>query len=187
MSVPKRLRFEILRRDNFTCRYCGASAPDVHLTVDHVLPVALGGGDEATNLVAACRDCNAGKSSINPDQPLVDQVSEDAIRWARAITVASQAMSGSVRTAAKYRRDIYKAWREWDDDARFLPSDAEMMCGYWHRIGIPVSVVVDAIDIAWSREHIRPRDVWRYTNGIMKNRIRDIEEHAHSLIEAGEI
>jgi 5-methylcytosine-specific restriction endonuclease McrA len=32
--IPRRLRFEILRRDGHTCRYCGAQAPDVPLTVD---------------------------------------------------------------------------------------------------------------------------------------------------------
>lgn len=36
MAVSKRLRYEILRRGNHTCRYCGASAPDVPLRVDHV-------------------------------------------------------------------------------------------------------------------------------------------------------
>ena len=56
MAVSKRTRFEVLRRDNHTCRYCGQSAPDVKLTVDHVLPVALGGHDDPTNLVAACKD-----------------------------------------------------------------------------------------------------------------------------------
>ncbi|AWN05089.1 HNH endonuclease [Gordonia phage Easley] len=40
MAVSKRLRYEILRRDNHTCRYCGATAPDVPLTVDHVVPVS---------------------------------------------------------------------------------------------------------------------------------------------------
>lgn len=58
MAVSKRLRYEILRRDNHTCRYCGATAPDVKLTVDHVVPVALGGSDVPTNLVAACDACN---------------------------------------------------------------------------------------------------------------------------------
>ena len=85
MAVSKRLRYEILRRDNYSCRYCGASAPDVRLTVDHVTPVSLGGRDEAGNLVAACVDCNAGKSSSNPDAPLVGNVSDDAIRWSKAI------------------------------------------------------------------------------------------------------
>ena len=57
MPVSKRLRYEILRRDNHACRYCGGTAPDVVITVDHVVPVALGGSDDAGNLVAACKDC----------------------------------------------------------------------------------------------------------------------------------
>jgi hypothetical protein len=63
MAVSKRLRYEILRRDSYTCRYCGASAPDVPLRVDHVTPVALGGADHPSNLVTSCEDCNSGKSS----------------------------------------------------------------------------------------------------------------------------
>ena len=85
MAVSKRLRFEVLRRDNHACRYCGGSAPDVTLTVDHVVPVALGGSDDPSNLVAACRDCNSGKSSVPPDAVLVSDVSQDALRWARAM------------------------------------------------------------------------------------------------------
>lgn len=63
MAVSKRLRYEVLRRDNHTCRYCGATAPDVPLRVDHVTPVALGGTDTPDNLVTACEPCNSGKSS----------------------------------------------------------------------------------------------------------------------------
>ena len=40
MAVSKRLRYEVLRRDNHTCRYCGAQAPDVKLTVDNMAPYA---------------------------------------------------------------------------------------------------------------------------------------------------
>lgn len=47
MSITKRMRFEVLRRDSSTCRYCGQSAPDVKLHVDHVRPAALGGDDSA--------------------------------------------------------------------------------------------------------------------------------------------
>lgn len=57
MAVSKRTRFEVLRRDNHTCRYCGQAAPDVKLTVDHVTPVALGGTDDPANLVTACAEC----------------------------------------------------------------------------------------------------------------------------------
>ncbi len=63
MAVSKRTRFEVLRRDNFTCRYCRST--EGALTIDHVIPVALGGTDDPDNLVAACHDCNAGKGSIS--------------------------------------------------------------------------------------------------------------------------
>ena len=56
------LRFAVLRRDQFTCRYCGCQAPNVQLEVDHLLPVSQGGDDAIGNLVTACWDCNRGKS-----------------------------------------------------------------------------------------------------------------------------
>lgn len=65
MSRPRRrARFAILARDNFTCRYCGRKAPNVELVVDHVVPIAAGGTNDDDNLVAACVDCNAGKSDL---------------------------------------------------------------------------------------------------------------------------
>ena len=66
MAVTKRTRFEVLRRDGNRCRYCGASAADSPLTIDHVLPTALGGTDDPSNLVAACKDCNTAKKSSLP-------------------------------------------------------------------------------------------------------------------------
>jgi excisionase family DNA binding protein len=59
-----RLRFSVLQRDGFTCRYCGRKAPDVELRVDHIVPVAQGGTDHPDNLCAACTDCNAGKADL---------------------------------------------------------------------------------------------------------------------------
>jgi len=62
MSLSKILRFEIFKRDDFTCRYCGKKPPGVVLEIDHVIPVVEGGGNEAANLVTSCFDCNRGKS-----------------------------------------------------------------------------------------------------------------------------
>ena len=42
-SITKSVRFEVFKRDGFKCQYCGASAPDVILEVDHIVPVAEGG------------------------------------------------------------------------------------------------------------------------------------------------
>ncbi|NBQ49281.1 MAG: HNH endonuclease [Marivivens sp.] len=60
-SIGKKKRFEIFARDEFTCRYCGDQPPNVQLVIDHVRPVAEGGGNDATNLITACFDCNSGK------------------------------------------------------------------------------------------------------------------------------
>lgn len=60
--LSKRQRFEVFKRDSFTCQYCGQSAPDVVLNADHIIPVSKGGTDKVTNLVTACFDCNSGKS-----------------------------------------------------------------------------------------------------------------------------
>ena len=75
MPVSKSLRFEVLRRDQFTCRYCGSKAPDVQLHVDHVVPAALGGPDAPENLVTACVDCNAGKANRSLDEDTVSDLS----------------------------------------------------------------------------------------------------------------
>jgi hypothetical protein len=61
VPVRSRLRFEVFKRDKFTCQYCGKKAPDVVLHVDHIQPVVAGGANDLLNLVAACVDCNLGK------------------------------------------------------------------------------------------------------------------------------
>jgi hypothetical protein len=60
-----RLRFLVLQRDGFRCRYCGRGPEDgTVLHVDHVVPKAQGGRDDMDNLVTACRECNLGKSDV---------------------------------------------------------------------------------------------------------------------------
>lgn len=55
------LRFSVLERDKFTCQYCGQSAPDARLEVDHINPVSNGGNDNEDNLITSCYACNRGK------------------------------------------------------------------------------------------------------------------------------
>lgn len=65
--IPKRTRFEVFKRDKFTCQYCGRKSPEVTLEVDHIKPVAEGGTNDILNLITACFDCNRGKSKIRLD------------------------------------------------------------------------------------------------------------------------
>ncbi len=61
-SLSKKIRFEVFKRDKFTCQYCGKVAPNVVLEVDHIKPVAIGGLNDILNLITSCNDCNGGKS-----------------------------------------------------------------------------------------------------------------------------
>ena len=87
-QLSEKKRFEIFKRDFFTCQYCGATPPSVVLHVDHIHPVADGGGNEEHNLVTACEACNLGKSS-NPlfDRPksLADRAEEIKEREAQML------------------------------------------------------------------------------------------------------
>jgi 5-methylcytosine-specific restriction endonuclease McrA len=62
ISLSKR---EILRRDDFTCQYCGRKMR--HLTIDHIIPRHQGGPHTWQNLVAACMPCNRRKGGKSPD------------------------------------------------------------------------------------------------------------------------
>lgn len=63
VSVPKRMRFRVMRRDGFRCQLCGLGQQDgVKLEVDHKVPVAKGGKTDERNLWTLCHPCNNGKS-----------------------------------------------------------------------------------------------------------------------------
>lgn len=66
-AVSTRTRFEIFKRDEFTCAYCGQTPPAVILHVDHIVPVSKGGDASLLNLITACSKCNMGKSNIPLD------------------------------------------------------------------------------------------------------------------------
>ena len=62
-DVPRAQRLLILKRDSFTCAYCGERGTASSLHIDHVFPVALGGKNDPANLRAACGDCNRRKGA----------------------------------------------------------------------------------------------------------------------------
>jgi len=82
-QVSKRTRFEIFKRDAFACQYCGAHPPTAILHVDHIVPVAKGGGNESDNLITSCDRCNLGKAAVSLSsvpKSLADKAAEVAER-----------------------------------------------------------------------------------------------------------
>jgi len=58
------IRYNVLKRDNFSCQICGITAKDgAKLQVDHIIPVSKGGKTVMSNLQTLCERCNIGKSN----------------------------------------------------------------------------------------------------------------------------
>lgn len=190
MAVSKRLRYEVLRRDNHACRYCGATAPDVKLTVDHVVPTALGGSDDPTNLVTACAPCNSGKSASTPDAPLVGDVAADALRWARAMARAAQLDHDAWHEQDSLIWTFEREWNEWQtpEGKPFLELGHEhhQTLRNLHRAGLGYVDLRYATIEAMNARHIPAGRIWRYFAGICWRLVEQRRETASSLIQAEE-
>lgn len=60
-GINIRKRYEILKRDNFSCVLCGNTAKNALLEIDHIAPVVKGGDNDLDNLRTLCVLCNRGK------------------------------------------------------------------------------------------------------------------------------
>ena len=100
--ITKTVRFEIFKRDGFTCSYCGAHPPAVILHVDHIHPAAKDGTNDPDNLVTACEDCNQGKAAR-----LLSAVPQSLAQKAKLIREREAQIAGyrTAIDAARVRQD----------------------------------------------------------------------------------
>lgn len=184
MAVSKRLRYEIFRRDNYTCRYCGASAPDVQLTVDHVIPEALGGRDAPSNLVTACADCNSGKTSIAPDAAVVDEVDRRAEEWASAMQQAATERAAQRTDRTAIDEEFMRHWNHWNAQGVTVPVGP----GWNHTIhryldaGLTIEDILELIPAAMNGP-AADTNVWKYFCGCLKRRLIEAQERAAELLD----
>ncbi len=181
MAVSKRLRYEILRRDNFTCQYCGAKAPDVNLVVDHVAPKALVKDDSASNLVAACPDCNKGKTSMAPDAPLVAAVNEKAAQYAVALNRVIEQRQAKQTDDTQLVRWFDKMWCGWTSTPMDRDGNWESSVLRFRAIGLTPEFIERAVNSAMGNRRISGRNVWSYFCGICWNEVKDIQAEAAAL------
>ncbi len=62
-QIDQRVSWEVFRRDNFTCVYCGAD--DVPMTIDHIVLWEHMGDTVPNNLNCSCKKCNKTRGSMN--------------------------------------------------------------------------------------------------------------------------
>lgn len=73
-AVHRKLRYAISGaiqqkvwvRDGLKCMYCAKPMGEVQLTIDHFVPLELGGANQPNNYLSACRKCNKSKGNKVP-------------------------------------------------------------------------------------------------------------------------
>ncbi len=66
--APAFSKGKLLRRDRFTCAYCGQLFAEWDLQCEHIVPLSRGGRWSWMNLVSACAACNGRKADRTPEQ-----------------------------------------------------------------------------------------------------------------------
>lgn len=184
-KLSKRLRFEVLRRDGHRCRYCGAGPEEKPLQVDHVIPEALGGTNDPSNLATACEPCNGGKSSTTPDAPTVDQVADDALRWSAAMQAAAQLKEQEIEFQDKLRHWFMEEWLSYTPRVP-LPGDWEYAIDRLDAAGLNVALFLEAIKATMRARGVLAENRFRYFCGVAWNMIKDLQQSAQEILVDGE-
>jgi len=167
--IGKKMRFEVFKRDKFTCQYCGRKAPDVILEVDHIKPVAEGGKNTILNLITSCRDCNRGKGKVRLEE------NEEVVKQQDRLQELAE------------KREQMKMLLDWRNElADFMDNQAAELNEYIGKLTgwrctesglaklknllsrFSFQEVIEAIDISYSRYYTPGRD---YTWDIAFNKI----------------
>jgi hypothetical protein len=201
--MSKRVRFEVFKRDKFTCGYCGRHPPDVLLHVDHITAVANGGTDDPLNLVTACSDCNLGKAAVRLTSvaPSLEAQAEDALERAEQIRAYAEMVAQAQTARADVAAAYYKAFNLsletgcGEDPPPLQPLDSEIATMRNFAAKLTAEELFEAIEIAktaatykphlrtamrpdgpskWTVSNLDAR--WRYFCGICWKKIRDREE-----------
>ncbi len=98
-------RRNLFARDRNQCQYCGQFFPTSELSIDHVKPRSLGGGDSWENLVCACIRCNARKGGRTPDQARMKLIRKPVMPKRNPLI------------ALRLGQDRYASWRAFLDNA----------------------------------------------------------------------
>jgi hypothetical protein len=189
-AVPRRLRFEVLRRDGHRCRYCGAGPENAKLTVDHVIPQALGGLSVPENLVTACDPCNSGKASVPADAPTVAGADERALLWREAIIAAGDDLRGERILLQMDVDQVTEAWRGWrrECDGQEVPHavDWEQSIRRWLAYGVPAMDLVELIPRAMEKQLDSFTDArWRYFCGCVWRHLDQVNDRALEIAGGG--
>lgn len=67
-AVMTARRAKIFAKTNGACFYCKKTYAPETMHIDHMTPIARGGSDRMSNLIAACRSCNFKKRAMTAEE-----------------------------------------------------------------------------------------------------------------------
>lgn len=174
-STGKKLRFEILKRDGFSCQYCGRHPPTVLLHVDHIIAVSQGGKDDADNLVTACQDCNLGKGArALSSTPESLQAKAEQIAEAEAQLRGYQALM--LEKASRQEDELWQvADVLWPGSPQRGANRRDLLSikHFLRRLG--VFEVLELAELSFVRQPAGGKSQWLYFCACCWRRIREIE------------
>jgi hypothetical protein len=179
VSVGKRRRFEVLKRDGFRCHYCGATACGAALEVDHVVPKSKGGTDDPANLITACYNCNRGKSNVRLDERQIPEGAGDPKRLkehAEQIRAYLAAQLEVDNARAEVRDYFVRHWCEYVDRDGCPTVLVAALPGLTARY--PFNWLIESADAVGSRTDLRTlTSKAKYFYGCLRRR-REGDRHA---------
>lgn len=166
-SISTKTRFDIFKRDNFTCLYCGSVPPSVVLHIDHIVPVAKGGGNEKTNLATSCSSCNLGKGA----RPLTSYESDTSHKLEEIKEREKQLKGYYKLVEAQNKRIESECWRVFAVFMDCSPhDDMSVPTGWFRSVKMFVNKIgfyetLEAMEIAKSRTGA-DYQIFRYFCGV---------------------
>lgn len=177
MSLSKSLRFEIFKRDSFTCQYCGRQTPTAVLEVDHIIPKAEGGTDDPNNLITACRDCNRGKGAVPLSIQRIKDTRKEEIICERERQEQIELYEAFIRQKRQEEEQTIEMFGEYWSfmcDDEYELSDREKASLRKFLRSLTYREIREAMEIAAQRiPKSRIHDRFRYFCGICHNKISD--------------
>lgn len=151
MAVSNKLRFEVFKRDGFTCQYCGRKTPEVILEVDHIVPLKENGQDHIQNLVTSCFECNRGKAGTPLEQAFTRKDLKDDLYALAEKELQLKAYNRILSQQAK-RRDkdlsiIERKYMEIVGETDKIFSDSANRSVRYFLSLFPLQKLLDALDI----------------------------------------
>lgn len=172
-AISKKTRFEVFKRDSFVCQYCGEHPPAVILHVDHIHPVASGGGNGMDNLITACEACNQGKSAnllSDIPQSLQDKAIQIIEREAqiKGFQKVMRAKKSRIDDEATEVCDVYETL-----NPGFTLNEKALISvrNFVEKLGL--HEVVSAMEKTYSNSRIRKGQEFQYFCGICWNKIKE--------------